>query len=237
MKQTTVSTISLKQEIIDTVLILICYIVTAFIGGGWPFRVLLSAGYVMALIEIYTSAYCRLRLDEKPSCFAIACTTLTLVAALVLLWTCPLSTGNYLYWIGIVTAADAFGLFFGRFFGEDKPFFSRDISPNKTNAGYLGEMIGSIMVGMIIAAYFEFPATPSTMCFLFFGFIACAIGDLIASAAKRELGIKHSSDDLLDKPILGKIESLVRSRHGFLDCLDSASFSFIFYIILLKGCP
>ena len=93
--------------------------------------------------------------------------------------------------------------------------------------------MGSIAAGWIIIVVLKIPLLAANICFASTGFIACAIGDLLGSAAKRELGIKNSECFLLDKPILGKIERLMRSRHGFLDCFDSASVAFIYFIILL----
>ena len=61
-----------------------------------------------------------------------------------------------------------------------------------------------------------------------------SIGDLFGSGTKRELGIKHSSDYTLDLPVIRNLEVLMRSRHGYLDCMDSVSCMIIFATILLS---
>ena len=99
-------------------------------------------------------------------------------------------------------------------------------------AGYLGELITTWTFGWLGLFMLGLPLSWPNVIFVCCGFVVCAIGDLIGSGAKRELGVKHSNEYLIDVPFLGRIECLMRSRHGFLDCMDSASCALIFYIIL-----
>lgn len=222
----------LRQEIVDTLVICTIYAVTALIGSALIFRLFIGFCFVMAIVEIFVNS---LYVDEgKNHCGAFnVLMTIILGVAIYLLFQKKMTSEQYVLWIGAVTAADACGLFFGKLFGSKRPFFSKNISPNKTYAGYIGEIVGSIAAGWIIIVILKIPLLAANVCFASTGFIACVIGDLLGSAAKRELGIKNSECFLLDKPVLGKIERLMRSRHGFLDCFDSASVAFIYFIILL----
>lgn len=229
----TVPKLPLRQEIVDTLVICTIYVVTALIGGALIFRLFIGFCFVMAIVEIFVNS---LYADEdRNHCEAFFNTLMTIIlgVAIYLLFQKKMTGEQYVLWIGTVTAADACGLFFGRLFGSRRPFFSKNVSPNKTYAGYIGEIVGSIAAGWIIIVVLKIPLLAANICFASTGFIACAIGDLLGSAAKRELGIKNSECCLLGKPILGKIERLMRSRHGFLDCFDSASVAFIYFIILL----
>ena len=237
MNRVTVSRISLRREIVDTLIICTLFYITAYIKGGVAFQILIAFGFMMAIAELLATS---LRTEgAQPGYSSIGCIlmSLSLMISLLLILSRQYGSEQYILWIGVVTASDASGLFFGRILGKRKPFFSRKISPNKTYAGYFGEMVGSIVVGWLAIFILDMPLTPANLAYVHAGFIFCAIGDLIGSAAKRELGIKNSDELLLDLPVLGKIEKLIRSRHGYLDCLDSASFALIFYVILLAGCP
>lgn len=233
----TIPRLSLKQEIIDTALICTVFFVSALIGKAWPFRVIMAASFVMAIIEIFVSSHYAAKRGTHHSIIARTTMVIVLAMALALIVTKPLSGKQYLLWIGVVTASDASGLLFGRVFGTHRAFFSKHISPNKTYEGYFGEFIGSLSAAWLIMVVLNLSFTGANYLYSLTGFIACAAGDLLGSAAKRELGIKDSEERLQKLPVLGKIEKLMRSRHGFLDCFDSASVALIYFIILLCGRP
>lgn len=229
----TVPKLPLKQEIVDTLIICATYVATAFMGGGWPFRILIGFCFVMSIIEIYVNAAYADANKNNVSVIRCSLMTVVLMTAALAIFYKRLRPEQYVLWIGTVTAANAGGLFFGRIFGKRRPFLTRRISPNKTYAGYIGEALSSVIAGWLIIAIMKIPLQTAAIYYASTGFVACVIGDLLGSAAKRELGIKNSEENLLDKPVLGKIEKLMRSRHGFLDCFDSASVAFIYFIILL----
>ncbi len=238
MNRVVVSASELKREIFDAVIICLLFYISAFIGDGLAFQILVGVALYVAILELTISkpfAHATNSHAKRRIGYILALATTT--TALILMFTHPVESKQYVLWIGVVTASDASGLFFGRFFGKARPFFSRKLSPNKTYAGYFGEMIGSIAVGWLILHLLEMPLSTANVAYVLLGFVFCAIGDLIGSAAKRELGVKHSDELLSDLPIVGRLEKLMRSRHGFLDCFDSASLAFIFYVILLIGCP
>ena len=232
----TVPRLTLKQTVADTLLMCTAFFVTAMIGNAWPFRIIVGLCFLMAIVELFVSAY--YAFEDRKHCNVIFCTIMMIVllTAIVLLYTVKLTKEQYLLWMGVAMASDAFGLIFGRLFGTRRAFFSKNISPNKTYAGYIGEFLGSAMAGLIVIIILRMPLTNASTLYVYTGFVACVIGDLLGSAAKRELCIKDSDEFMKELPIIGKLEIFVRSRHGFLDCFDSASVALIYFAIITMGC-
>lgn len=113
---------------------------------------------------------------------------------------------------------DSLAWLFGNLFGKRKNLIP--VSPNKSLAGFLGGLIGSILGA--ITSKFLFPSVVSVNYFLIsiMGIIiglAVIAGDLFESALKRSAGIKDSGN-------------LIPGRGGFLDSFDSLLFAApIFY--------
>ena len=228
MKQLTI-----KTAFVDTVVILIVIFCGSYFGNAMPIRLITVACLIMALIEVIVSNHYadNGKANQKVG-FNVAM-TIILLSAICLLLNYQLDWRYYIICLGMALACDACGLFFGRMFGGNHtPWFCRRLSPNKTYAGYLGELLIALLTGSLGMWLLGIPPYWTNILFVLTGWIACAAGDLVGSGTKRELGIKHSSDYLIDLPILGKIEVLMRSRHGFLDCMDSASFAIIYFILL-----
>lgn len=231
----TVPRIPLRQEVVDTILICFTFFITSIVFEAWLFKLVIGACFAISILEIFVTSIHSKRSYDCDNAVACSVMSLALTIALVMLFMNPLTWKEYLLWIGVVTASDASGLFVGRLFGTHRPFFSKNISPNKTYEGYLGEMMGSILIGFVIVIILDMPLSLSNVLYVCTGFIVCAVGDLVGSAAKRELKIKDSSDKVINLPFFDKLEILMRSRHGYLDCFDSASFAFIYFIILIAG--
>jgi phosphatidate cytidylyltransferase len=101
------------------------------------------------------------------------------------------------------------------------------VSPNKSLAGFIGGMCGSIGIAFGCAALFPGAIDAPWWSILTFGIVigaAVIVGDLFESALKRSAGIKDSG-------------SAVPGRGGFLDSFDSLLFSApVFYgLSLLLG--
>lgn len=96
------------------------------------------------------------------------------------------------------------------------------VSPNKSLAGFIGGLSGSIIAGVL--AFFLFPTSnfKSPLESVLFGLVVgCAviIGDLVESALKRSAGVKDSS-------------ARVPGRGGVLDSFDSLLFSAPVFVII-----
>jgi len=154
--------------------------------------------------------------------------------------------GFFMYWIVKMTAWENSGailLFLFISFGSDSTAWllgnlfganNRGIiaaSPNKSIAGFIGGMVGSIIIAggaallfpsVFLASngYASIPGiVPMAILLGFFTGIAAALGDLAESAIKRSCGVKDSG-------------SLMPGRGGILDSIDSlAASSPVFYLL------
>ena len=228
-------TLTLKREICDTLAIAATVGIASLIGKAIPIRVILTFCFVMAIIEIMVTCYRKDRecYPTKASMFYMLPMVLVLLIATALVVMKPLSGKHYVLVLAMAMASDAGGLIFGRFFGRSHPIFSKHISPNKTWAGYFGSLVCTWSVGLLGAIILQLEVTKELIILIGLSFVIASAGDLLGSGAKRELGIKHSSDYTLDIPVLRQLEVLMRSRHGYLDCLDSVSLLVIFAMLLL----
>ena len=115
--------------------------------------------------------------------------------------------GFEISYIGLIFAfatsmlTDTFAYLFGRTFGKRK--FIPEVSPNKTIAGLIGGFVGGIVSAVLCLlafSYFEpfasFVAEKKDLFILVFailgiiGALADQLGDLVASAQKRKVGVK-----------------------------------------------
>jgi phosphatidate cytidylyltransferase len=97
-----------------------------------------------------------------------------------------------------------------------------DVSPNKSLAGFIGGLLGSVLAALI--SYYLFPQAgiSSLVAVLFVGLcvgVTVIVGDLVESALKRSVGVKDSS-------------SFIPGRGGILDSFDSLLFSAPLFIAL-----
>jgi phosphatidate cytidylyltransferase len=99
--------------------------------------------------------------------------------------------GYVLLSLGIAWLADTGGYFFGRFLGRAKLYPA--ISPKKTQAGFVGALVGAVLAG-VAAHYWFLPRIPLWHA-LVLGLVAGGLGqlgDLAESLLKRSTGNKDS---------------------------------------------
>lgn len=121
-------------------------------------------------------------------------------------------------------STDSFAYLFGKCFGKRK--FIPEVSPNKTIAGMFGGFFGGIVASIVcILCFVYFPAFKDTVCankdmfVLVFavlgvlGALADQLGDLIASALKRKVGVKDYGH-------------IFPGHGGFMDRVDGLMFTF-----------
>ncbi|MDR0320236.1 MAG: phosphatidate cytidylyltransferase [Treponema sp.] len=141
---------------------------------------------------------------------------------------------NYaiLIFLLITFATDSLGWFFGSLFGEKNRGIIA-VSPNKSIAGFIGGILGSVIVPvcavLIYSGVFplseEAPLSNLILISLIIGFctgIAAALGDLAESAIKRSCDFKDSGNLMLGRGgILDSIDSIVVAApvFYFLYCL------------------
>lgn len=140
----------------------------------------------------------------------------SVVGALMMVLRLYMKEGQYLVWLAIIPAicCDIFAYFVGVLIG--KHHFSK-VSPKKTIEGCVGGIVGAALgtgvYGYILSSHINASEGFVVACVVMgivCGFISM-IGDLAASAIKREVGIKD----------YGKI---IPGHGGFLDRLDSILF-------------
>lgn len=158
---------------------------------------------------------------------------LSILFAAFLLGSCAnIAAYEWVFIIGITVASDAGGLAFGKAVDGRKVELLEHISPNKTYIGYIGEALCSWVVGIMIIMVYKIDLNSSRTIFLVSAWLFAAIGDLVGSICKRGLFIKDSDEIMKRIPIIGKVEMFARSRHGFLDCFDSMTVVFLYYLTL-----
>lgn len=118
---------------------------------------------------------------------------------------------------------DVFAYLVGSAVGRHK--FSPKVSPNKSVEGFVGGIVGAGIMGYVIAAVFEDVLPfPPIYCGVIaaMGAVPAVIGDLAASAIKRNNEIKDYSH-------------LIPGHGGILDRFDSVFFTapIIYYLVVL----
>ena len=129
-------------------------------------------------------------------------------------------SGEIYVWLVFIisVASDVMAYFTGLLFGKHK--LAPILSPKKTIEGSLGAIISTLIVCIVYGYIFNLPLYQ--MCILgILGSMVSQIGDLIASALKRYVGIKDYSN-------------LIPGHGGILDRFDSAILvsQFIFIVLL-----
>lgn len=110
---------------------------------------------------------------------------------LIYLITLPQGLEIFLYLVFVVFFGDTFAFFSGILFGKKKVLPS--VSPNKTWAGCIGGILGSVIGAFIIAKLFltNFPINELILQAVLMGSFA-QVGDFFESLLKRVKGVKDS---------------------------------------------
>lgn len=133
--------------------------------------------------------------------------------------------GSYQYvWLVFVIAfaTDTFAYFVGVNFGRHK--LAPLVSPKKSIEGSIGGIGGAILCCIVYGFIFEVVSPLSLIPIAIVGSIASQMGDLFASAMKREYGIKDYGN-------------LIPGHGGILDRFDSALFvtPIVYYGVMMLG--
>lgn len=118
----------------------------------------------------------------------------------------------------VVIIGDIAAYFAGKFFKGPKLMPS--VSPNKTWAGLMGGVVGSLIFIMIANAYKPFlPVEVAVIVGLAFAVVG-QIGDLIMSMYKRRVGVKDTGN-------------IIPGHGGLLDRIDSLLLATPFFLIVI----
>ena len=176
--------------------------------GGWTFKLFVVFFMTMAFIEF-------LSLRSKDSNFIVwvflgICYVCIGLSSLLVLRSIDNELNSYftlMLFCG-VTLNDTFAYIFGSLIGGKK--IAPSISPNKTYAGLLGGLIGSIAF-ILLFHRFVFALSIVDQCiFIFIFSIIGFLGDLLESFLKRQANVKDSSRLLMGHGgALDRVDSLI----------------------------
>ncbi len=128
--------------------------------------------------------------------------------------------GTIYIWLVFITAwgTDTFAYISGNLFGKTK--LCPKLSPNKTVEGSVGGILGTALLTLIFAKYFELFPLWNFVLLSFLGSIVAQLGDLTASKIKRITGIKDFG-------------FIMPGHGGILDRFDSILFTapFVYYFV------
>lgn len=120
----------------------------------------------------------------------------------------------------LLWSTDTFAYIWGRLIGRHK--LMPNISPGKTIEGFIGAVISTVGLAILISKYWPIMQSWQWICAAVFIALFGAIGDLMESALKRQAGVKDS----------GKI---MPGHGGILDRFDAMLLAAPIYFALLKG--
>ena len=119
----------------------------------------------------------------------------------------------------LVFSVDVAAWFWGKNFGKKKLW--PKISPNKTQFGFFGGVISSVIISLVFWNYLI--GKPTILLSILLIFLACCaqLGDLVQSKLKRQFGIKDSSN-------------LIPGHGGVYDRVDSILFVSPLFLLMIK---
>lgn len=225
--------VTVKQKIVDTLIFFLFICLAAFLADSIVLRLSFSIALLVAVFEIQFAAtkICDPErfLAAKPFVFAVSIALLLACAVNLFV---HLGPEEYILFFVTISAADAGAMLVGSLFGTKKVMVLQKISPNKSYFGYFGEILSAWLFGVLTLKLLAIPAGPATIIFIITAPIVATLGDLLGSLAKRHVGIKDSGALLRYQPGFRLLESIMRSRNGYLDCFDSLSLGFILFVVL-----
>ena len=194
-----------------TYLLLVNALFISILINATLFRWIIGLVVLLGLYEIVHHVR-----DQKRYTLGIALLAVYLPLGYLLLRFTTLPERYIFFTLMIVTVFDAFSQLTGQLFGRTK--IVPNISPNKTYAGLMGGMLAAILTAVWIRDLIHFTPLQSALLALAMALSAFG-GDLLASLAKRKLGIKDYS-------------KLLPGHGGVLDRFDSlflaGSFAWVF---------
>ena len=112
-----------------------------------------------------------------------------------------------------VWGADIFAYFSGRTIGGPK--LAPRISPNKTWSGFVGSLVGAMLLSYLVVVIAEFKATYLFFIVMLLTAVVSQLGDLIESSIKRKFNVKDSG-------------SIIPGHGGVLDRVDGLVIAAVF---------
>ena len=209
-------------------------LVVSFNAPSWIIPVLLMSGAGWILVSIIFTKTSEI---ENVIFKVFGSFALIIYPGFFIYWLIKMNVwnNNYIILLFLITtfAYDSFAWLFGTLFGKNNRGIIT-VSPNKSIAGFIGGILGSVSIVVCTAIFFPqiFPAVQSSYLLLFsvilgfFTSVAATFGDLAESAIKRSCDFKDSG-------------TLMLGRGGVLDSIDSIAvaaplFYALFHVMFLS---
>ena len=128
--------------------------------------------------------------------------------------------------------ADVGAFAVGSLIGKHKVKFLVKISAKKSYEGFVGAIVIGGLATYALCWLLKIPLGAATWAYIALGGITAAIGDLLGSASKRQLGVKDSGEILALSRGFRWIEAPMRGHGGYLDRFDSIALSIVVYSLL-----
>ncbi|HCP41048.1 MAG TPA: hypothetical protein DIT65_04570 [Cryomorphaceae bacterium] len=157
------------------------------IGYGGP-RELLASSILLSIFLSFTLLRAKQPAVEiRRSLFTISYVWIPVVYTVQSAAKLPLIT---LFIFVMIWSSDSMAYIFGHFYGK-RPL-APTLSPKKTIEGMVGGIIGTLFVGVIANQYWGLMPMHIAASLALSVSITAPLGDLVASAIKREAGVKNS---------------------------------------------
>lgn len=216
------------------VFLLVLMLPSYLLFGGILYRIFMAIGFVLALIELFTTTIESRFFPATKDFVTIGTICISILLSIIAIMHYSIYvTGGII----IVTAAtDVFAYLGGNLIGgkitKSKPF--PNISPKKTWEGCaFGLVFGLIAAVIWYGSVFENPSKMTLWLYVWIPLFA-VFGDVLESYFKRRAGVKDSNEYVVDVPVLKQIEGLLGGANGhggYLDRLDALSFVMALFFV------
>ena len=222
----------MKGRLIGALWMIAALLLTYFTFDGKYFNFLILFCLIMALVEESNAEFDndRPKGPEKLKCFPelqVIVLTIAMMAIFII-------GHEEIAYLAIVCALSDVGAFtIGVLIGKHKVKFLSEISPKKSWEGYIAGAIFPVLAIWLAPLILGIELDLSMRIYVALGGIVAEVGDLLGSATKRALKIKDSSEVLAARSRFFRVLEYPVSGHGgYLDRLDSLSFSMVCYAIV-----
>ena len=158
-----------------------------FFGWGSPMELLSSTLFIGVLLALTLLRAQRPAHEMRRGLFALAYIWLPMVYLIQVAEDFP---WLILFIFIMIWSSDTFAYLAGRQFGK-RPLAPK-LSPKKTIEGFIGGIIGTLLVGVVVKHYIGWTSTSAALSLALTVAITAPFGDLVASSLKREADIKDS---------------------------------------------
>lgn len=223
----------MKNRVITGIFIVGAFFAAYFAFDGTAFSALTLFCLLVALMEIYVILDSMPCMVQSELCHPHGAFTYEITILIVAAVLCMLTSREELALV-ICTSmiADVGAFTVGSLIGKHKVKFLAKISAKKSYEGFVGAIVIGGLATYALCWLLKIPLDAAMWAYIALGGITAAIGDLLGSASKRQLGVKDSGEILALSRKFRWIEAPMRGHGGYLDRFDSIALSIVVYSLL-----